>query len=277
MRCQHCGSEVQENTRFCAVCGSPVSLSENTVYAAVENTSGGVSSINLQKDAEPAPQQQFNQALNQGFNVPPAIPQMQPANNFNQQFQGGQQNNFGQQPIQNNFGQQPYQSGQKNDFGQQPFLNNQQSNFAQQPYQNGQPMTFVEPNLTKEQFANAPQLAGWRRNFKTTYIIGYVCSALMLIGLFSVGAAALIDVAIVLGTNIGVHLKRSRGCAIGMLVYAIINTIIGIVSSGMLSGWLILATAICAVKMTYDFEKFWQSYQTTGFVPTILPNGRRPK
>ena len=238
MKCQYCGSDLPENAKICTVCGAVASGSSDTIYANGSDNDFGQSFSNQQ-------------------------------NNFGQQPFPSQQNDFGQQPFpnqQNNFGQQPFPN-QQNDFGQQSFPN-QQNGFGQQ-------MVSVQPNLTKKQLADVPALAAWKKNFKVTYIIGYVCSALMLIGLYTVGTAALIDVGILLGTTLGVHLKYSKGCAVAMLVYSIINMIIGLVSNGMLSGWLILATAICAVKFTFEFDKYWKSYMSTGTVPFVVPKGRR--
>ena len=267
MKCEYCGSEISSDTRICKVCGSPVSMSGATIYAGSENFQNPSPSLSLQKNAEPSVSaQNYSVAQNNVFQ-----PQQNPAQNFSQQ-------QFNQTPVNGGFDVQPVAPNlqQTNNFNQQPqqFQNGQQGGFGQQPIPGGgynQPILPVQPNLTKKDFAQIPQLADWKKNFKITYIVGYICAGLMLISTFIVGPYALIDLAIVLGTTLGIHLKYSYGCAIGLLVYAIINTILGIVMTGSFSGWLILATAICAVRYMSAFEKYWKDYQSTGSVPTVIP------
>lgn len=81
MKCQYCGSEVSGTSNVCQVCGSPLQLSQGTVYASSE-PAANVPPVPVQNYA---PQQSYNGGQNVNY------PQT-PAQNYNQQ-------QFNQPPV----------------------------------------------------------------------------------------------------------------------------------------------------------------------------------
>lgn len=91
-------------------------------------------------------------------------------------------------------------------------------------------------------------------NLKTTSICAYVMCGISLLTVL-VNVSALIDVAICLGLTLGMHIKKSKGCAIGILIYSIINLVVYLVATGSLGGWAWLVVGIYAVLLFHNTEK----------------------
>ena len=254
MKCQYCGSELPNGTKICSVCGSPVEAVGGTIYAggndAADNApymntvpqpsyGNGQGNNNFYQPQNSIPdynQQQFNQPMGN-------IPQMQNAPQMNNYNYTGQP-----QMVQN--GQMPFQ----NDFGQQPLIP-------------------LQPNMTKRQLLNLPNLAKIKKDINGVAVLGYICVfATIAYNLFMAeNPAGLIDAAILLGLTLGIQLKCSRVCAIALLVYSIINFAI-CVAAGSANGFLIVLVGAYAVKATSDFNKYWKSYKNTGGIPPVISN-----
>ena len=74
----------------------------------------------------------------------------------------------------------------------------------------------------------------------------------------------LLDVIIVIGLGVGVHVAKSRACAVVLLVYSVFNMIYMLLLAGMPGGWLILVCGIYATIYTFKYQSAWQRYQQTG-------------
>ena len=252
MKCQYCGSEIPNNTSICNVCGSPVEVPQGNAYANGSDPYGQQTAQNY------IPQQNFNGGQNNNFYQP-----QNPVQNYGQQFN---------QPMGGNDVQGIPNVPQGNNFNQQQMFPG-----VQQPMQNnfGQPLIPVQPNLTKKEFIKLPNLLTIKRDIKGAAIFGYVCAAAtMIFNLAMDNPGGLIDAVILLALSLGIHFKYSRGCAIGLTVYSIINMIVCIVAFGRPNGWLILAVGLGAMKATSNFNKYWKSYITTGGIPPVLPKGK---
>ena len=73
------------------------------------------------------------------------------------------------------------------------------------------------------------------RNLRINAIIGYVLCGIAALGIMT-NPFALIDVLIYLGLLLGMHLGKSKGCAIAITVYAAINMGLFLVLSGTIAG-----------------------------------------
>ena len=115
---------------------------------------------------------------------------------------------------------------------------------------------------TKKEFLQLPENEKLRKSINTSGIICYICAGIsLLVGLFMLkSSSVLIDAILLIGLGLGVHLAKSRVCAIILLVYAAINTIYSIVTTGKFSGYIILLAAIYAVINTFKLEKAWKEY-----------------
>ena len=151
--------------------------------------------------------------------------------------------------------QRPY-NGQPNPYNGQPQFNNAQQN----PY-NGQPQfnnaqqypygnPYAAPNqvpqgMSKHDFYHSPLCKKYRGNIIASSVIIYICVGInLLLIAFLHTYTSLIDVAIMLGLGLAIHLAQSRVCSILLCVYGVINTIYVFLSSGTFGGWLILVAGI---------------------------------
>ena len=81
------------------------------------------------------------------------------------------------------------------------------------------------------------------------------CGFLLLLFALLASPAALVDVAILLGLGLGMHLGKSKGCAICMLIYSIYSVVVNLITTGTFSGWLLLVLGIMAVQVFDKAEK----------------------
>ena len=116
---------------------------------------------------------------------------------------------------------------------------------------------------TKAEFMALPENAALYNACRTSAIFCYICGAITLVLMCFVFGNwfSLIDVAVVVGLGLGIHIKQSRVCAIILLVYAVINTIYMTATVGRPSGWIILIAGIFAVIRTSQAESAWKRYQ----------------
>ena len=117
---------------------------------------------------------------------------------------------------------------------------------------------------TKREFLDLPENVQLKKTIKTSAITLYVCAAITGLAGFLVldsGALVLLDVAIMFGLGLGIHLKQSKGCAIALLIYSVVSSILTVVSTGKVIGWLVIMAGIYAVSATFKLDKQWKQYQ----------------
>lgn len=237
MRCFHCGMNYQDGMTNCPNCGAPTAAS------------GGQS--NIQGQPYSGGQTYGGQSNMQG------------------QTYGGQSNMQGQPYMQGqaNFGSQPNMQGQPN-FGGQPYMQGQ-PNFGGQPYMQGQTFGYGQ-KLSRREFLNHPNCRKYKSGIAASAIMLYFCAGLTLIFSVFVGGNifSLVDVALVLGLALGLHLAQSRACGVIITVYSIINVIYMTILTGQPSGYLITIGAIGAMICAFQFHKAWNDYQRTGILPS---------
>ena len=117
---------------------------------------------------------------------------------------------------------------------------------------------------TLAEFLKLPENTALAKQAKTSGIISYVCAALTALITIVVGGNVygIVDVILLLAFGLGVHLKKSRVCAILLLIYAVINVVVTLISTGKFQGYLILLAGIYAVVSTFKIDKSWKEYQT---------------
>ena len=106
----------------------------------------------------------------------------------------------------------------------------------------------------KEYFKN---YAGekFNKNVRTAAIIGYVCVGINALISILMAPIGLVESAILLGLTLGMHLGKSKGCAIGMLVYSIFTVVLTLVMYGTFGGWLWIVAGGTAVAVFKGAEK----------------------
>ena len=98
-------------------------------------------------------------------------------------------------------------------------------------------------------------------NLKINSIICYVLCGILGLTVFA-NVFALVDLAIYLGLTLGMHIGKSRGCAIGLLAYAVLGTVLNLLVSGSLGGLAWLAVGISALIIFNNGKKHYQQLMT---------------
>ena len=119
---------------------------------------------------------------------------------------------------------------------------------------------------TRQEFLKLPENRQLHSQIRTAAIICYACAGITLaLGLaMDLFPFVLIDVAILVGMGLGIHLAQSRACAIILLCYSLFNLIIGFVESGKPNGVLLVLAGVMAVIYTFKAEKAWKEYRQGG-------------
>ncbi len=104
----------------------------------------------------------------------------------------------------------------------------------------------------RKNYASAPL----KKSIKTWSIVAYVLVGLNAVIAIFANPWMLLDTALLLGLTLGVHLNKSKGCAIALLVYTLINAVIGLIGSGSVSGWwwIVLAVSYISTIKKIDEE-----------------------
>ena len=104
-------------------------------------------------------------------------------------------------------------------------------------------------------------------NIRYAAIMAYVCAAISLaLGIYIKNYLIVIDVALIVGLALGVQIAKSRVCAILLLIYGCISTILTTISTGRVSGWWLIIVGVWAVIGTFNFQKDYQKYLQTNQV-----------
>lgn len=122
--------------------------------------------------------------------------------------------------------------------------------------------------LTKKEFF--AQYAGKKEKTNITSAAGlaYVCAAISLgLGIYLHNYAVLIDVALIVGLALGIQRAQSRVCAVVLLVYGCINTVLMTLDTGRLSGWWLIFVGIWAVRGIFRLHRDYHSFLQDGTLP----------
>ncbi len=99
-----------------------------------------------------------------------------------------------------------------------------------------------------------------KKEINSVGIIGYVLAAINLIISIFMNPAGIIDVIMIAGFSLGIHIGKSRICAILFLIYGAFNFIIMTVQYEKPVGYLGLIFGICAVREFYKAHKQYKKY-----------------
>lgn len=135
--------------------------------------------------------------------------------------------------------------------------------YGAQPYGYG---GYAPRAATKKEFLKLPANDKVRKEINTCAIICYICAGITaLVGLLVMKQPLiLLDVALLVGLGLGIHLAQSRACAVVLLVYAVYSMVVGLIQNGQLSSYLVVIAGIFAVIYTFKAEKLWKEYQKGG-------------
>lgn len=113
---------------------------------------------------------------------------------------------------------------------------------------------YQTPYMSKKEYLQSHAPESFYKTIKTCAIISYVMVGINVLGLL-VNPFAILDIAIMLGLTLGVHLKKIKGCAIALLVYGIFSFFVGIISMGIPAGTLWIVIPIIYIVQFNKAEK----------------------
>ena len=116
------------------------------------------------------------------------------------------------------------------------------------------------PKVSKVEYCNTYADAAIKKEITTGCVIAYICAGITLLAAFVSGLGAIVDVIIMVGLALGIHLKKSLVCSIILTVYGCFNVIMAIILTGKLGGWLILVGAIVALIACFRLDKEYKAY-----------------
>ena len=123
----------------------------------------------------------------------------------------------------------------------------------------------VMPKNVKEfikQMSHIPEYKKMGTEISVCGILLYICAGLtMVVGLLNGSAAVIIDVVILVGLGLWIQLGYSRVAAVIAMVYSIISMILATITTGRLSGYLIVIATVCAVIYTFKAAKAFKQYK----------------
>lgn len=104
------------------------------------------------------------------------------------------------------------------------------------------------------------------KNIKSSAIVCYVCLAISLISVILGNLLGIIDILVLGGLTLGMHIGKSKGCAIALLVCSVLSTLITLISTGQFMGWLWIIASGWAVisfnKLTKEYKAFQAGEKT---------------
>ena len=130
-----------------------------------------------------------------------------------------------------------------------------ESPMNENPYGAGYENYTAQP-VSKEEFIK--NHASLNKTIKVVAIISYVLIGLNALAIL-LNFFVVIDIAILLGCTLGVHLKKKKGFVVGILVYGIFSVIAGLLTSAGPTGWMWIVFAIIYLTQFSKAEKEYQA------------------
>lgn len=125
---------------------------------------------------------------------------------------------------------------------------------------------YAGKKMTKQDFLKLPAMKTCKSNINSCGILLYVLGAINIVLQIVMGGLPIDGILMIL-LGLGIHLGKSRVCAILCVVYSVFNVISVLITTGRVGGWWILVIAIDAVIYTFKYHSAWDKYQKDGTLP----------
>ena len=128
------------------------------------------------------------------------------------------------------------------------------------------PGEYGQPGMTKSQFYKHPLMKKIRSNLITCGVAGYILAALNILFCLFIPetGSGWLDAICMLGLSLGIHLGKSRVCAIIFAAYGCLNVLYFLIVTQQIQGYWIPIVGIYACIYTFKFHSAWKKYQQTG-------------
>lgn len=116
----------------------------------------------------------------------------------------------------------------------------------------------IPAGCTKKEYRRSYASEELYKQLKSVAVWGYALIGLnVAVGLF-VNTASLLDAAFLLVMVLLMHKKRMKGGVIAILVYSAIGTVLSLLNSGRVTGWMWYLLCFCALRI---FKQMDQEYE----------------
>ena len=122
--------------------------------------------------------------------------------------------------------------------------------------------------VTKAEYRKEYAPAQLYKSIRGMCIALYIFLGLSAVLSFLVNPFALVEIAVVIGLTLGVHLVKSKGCVIAILVYSCISCVVGIVTSGTPSALLWIALSISMLMSINKVDKHYNEVMARRSIPS---------
>lgn len=120
--------------------------------------------------------------------------------------------------------------------------------------------------LTKKDFLKLPAMKSCKSNINACGVLLYILGAVN-IALAVFMKTLPLDGILLIALGLGIHLGKSRVCAILCAAYSIFNVIYLTATTGKAGGWWIVLIGFDAVYYTFKYHSAWNKYKKDGTVP----------
>lgn len=121
------------------------------------------------------------------------------------------------------------------------------------------PNSGVPYGISKKDYRREYAPQEMNKNLKIVGIIGYVLTGINVLVAF-LNPFAWLDVVILLALTLGIHLSKSKGCAIGMLVYGCVSCLLGLLSMGTPTGWAWIILGAVAISQINKIDRAYEQF-----------------
>ncbi len=133
--------------------------------------------------------------------------------------------------------------------------------------------------VSKKEFYTRYASPSLKRELKGSAVGLYVCAGItvvfhMLVSYWSSGPMGFVsngipwvDLVLMVGCALGLQFWKSRACAVVVMTYSVINTLILLLDTGKIGGWWIIVFGITALRATFSLHKEYVRYLRSGELP----------
>lgn len=143
---------------------------------------------------------------------------------------------------------------------------NQNMQYANSYQMNNMNQQFSSGPMTKAEFYKHPSIHKHVNDIVGAGIACYIFAGInLIVSVFlQQNIFGIVDVVILLGCGLALHLAKSRAAAIVLTCEGSLGLIASLVIKGTPGGWLILIFGIISIIRTFKVESAWNNYNATG-------------
>ena len=117
-----------------------------------------------------------------------------------------------------------------------------------------------ENKMSKKEFIKTYEDGALVKSIRVAAILCYVCAGITAAAAVFSNFYGLIDACLLLGLALGMHIGKSKVCAILILILSVFEVVFAIIVTHTFSGWLWVVAGILAVSAFSKADKEYKKY-----------------